>query len=351
MAKGSKAKTEQASEEVVSAEASAAAAVAAAAVGLVSTTSPPGVEDRDVMLGEGSAGHKMNLLLQDIIRLHHIVWKLQDKPLPTKVTDKNFSAIVDHVFDLVKNGKSYGLAGLKDVPKPFMTSTGSFFGKGDAEETWKKLSDKEAKKTLAQVMFDEFATDDLGDLSPYEDLKKMLFRKVDPEEIVMPEAKDVVLLNCSDMGGEKMYEQQLGNRTMFTLASQIVTTFSNTSERRVEAALSIMKGLDEAEPGQEVATEKTSTSKFARFLIRSLRSDDSVAWDVQEPLNAVEFTVMFVFEVFLEKEIHIVTDQTGLLEGLQASEGDTTIPVAEPTDSDVLFGRGGMTNRCVALHL
>lgn len=46
---------------------------------------PPSVVEptgRDVILGEGSAGHKTNILLQDMMRLHRIAYRLQDKKAP-----------------------------------------------------------------------------------------------------------------------------------------------------------------------------------------------------------------------------------------------------------------------------
>lgn len=60
-----------------------------------------------------------------------------------------------------------------------------------------------------------------------------------------------------------------------------------------------------------------------------------------DPASAAEFCVMFVFEVFLEKDLHVNRppdrNDAALLK-------PATEPVMDPSDNDVLFGRGGMTN-------
>jgi hypothetical protein len=62
-----------------------------------------------------------------------------------------------------------------------------------------------------------------------------------------------------------------------------------------------------------------------------------------DPASAAEFCVMFVFEVFLEKDLHV---QLPLLkpETMFTLQKPGTVPVHDPVDDDVLFGRGGMTN-------
>jgi hypothetical protein len=179
----------------------------------------------------------------------------------------------------------------------------------------------------------------------------------------LPEAKDAILLPV-EQEADKMYETQQGNKTLFHLASQLVTLHTNNPEKRLEAALNIMKGLDETlesiGSGDTMAKLATTTMK-ARFLIRSLREDRSVAWHLMDSASAAEFTVIFVFEVFLEKEIPCSDSDDALQVSGNAltSEGEhqyadtdamskpSTVPIAEPTDYDVLFGRGGMTNRYV----
>lgn len=348
---------------VAAAEAATESVAGAATAKTASDPSQP--NDRDVILGEGSAGHKTNLLLQDVIRLHRILWKLHDKPLPT--TAEQVQGMASHIISIVKQGKQLELAGLKDVPKPFMKSEGRFFGKDAVTGMWKVLDDAELNTIMTEIMLDEFKVDDLGPLteSPYKDLKEWMTKVVaSPATDFLPEAKDAILLPV-DQDAEKMYESQQGNKTLFHLASQLVTSHTNSPDKRVEAALHIMMGLDETLESMESASksmmaDQSTTTKMARFLIRTVRDDRSVAWNLLDPASAAEFTVIFVFEVFLEKEIHIIdSNMSSSLYASLAGVGGTdmdeddmdnmgkpsTVPILEPTDHDVLFGRGGMTNR------
>ena len=321
--------------------------------------------DRDVILGEGSAGHKTNFLLEDMIRLHRILWTLHSKPPPTVATE--IQPMVERIISIIQNGKSFELAGLKDVPKPFMRSKGRFLGKDAATGAWKILSDEEVNTIITDVILDEFKVDDLGLLneSPFSDLKEWINKNPStPAVEFLPEAKDAILLPV-DQEADKMYETQQGNKTLFHLASQLVTSGTNNPDKRVEAAISIMRGLDETlesmGTGDAMAKVATTTLK-ARFLVRTLRDDRSVAWHLMDPASAAEFTVIFVFEVFLEKEIHctdadkaypfavagLSADGTALedlYDDQAATSKPSLVPIQEPTDHDVLFGRGGMTNR------
>jgi hypothetical protein len=342
-----------ASDQAAAVAASDQAAAVAAAVA-VAQDATPYPTDRDVILGEGSAGHKTNLLLQDIIRLHRVLWKLHEKPIPT--LPEQVHGMVDHIIGIVKHGKQLELAGLKDVPKPFMKSVGRFFGKVPETGAWTVLDDESLKSIMTEIILDEFKVDDLGPLtaSPYKDLREWMTKVTSNTAAAefLPEAKDAILLPV-DHEAEKMYESQQGNKTLFHLASQLVTSHTNAPDKRVEAALCIMKGLDETLESMESSGnmgEYATTTKSARFLIRDVREDRTVAWDLMDPASAAEFTVIFVFEVFLEKEIH-VTDPNSMMfaslgEGEYGGDDDeggkpSTVPIVEPTDLDVLFGRGG----------
>ncbi len=151
---------------------------------------------RDVIVGEGSAGHRTNLLLQDMMRLHRIIWNLQGKDPPSTASEA--MEIAENLFNLVKNGKEYELAGLKDVPKPFMKSKGRFLKKED--KNWIEVADQDAKDALAGAMVEEFKNDDLGDLtqSPFSHFKEILERKATEDEALLPNPKDAVLFLCED---------------------------------------------------------------------------------------------------------------------------------------------------------
>jgi hypothetical protein len=311
---------------------------------------------RDVIVGEGSAGHRTNLLLQDMMRLHRIIWNLQGKDPPSTASEA--MEIAENLFNLVKNGKEYELAGLKDVPKPFMKSKGRFLKKED--KNWIEVADQDAKDALAGAMVEEFKNDDLGDLtqSPFSHFKEILERKATEDEALLPNPKDAVLFLCEDSAqGEKMYEQQGGNRTVFNLASHLVSSTTRTVAMRVEAAIELLKGLDEAELHEE-DKEKVPAAVAAqnsRFLVRLMEADAKVNWKLLSGAEAAQFSLVFIFEVFLEKEIHLIAYNAlgnpldTISEGIAdlPSENMTqpgTEPIDEPNDWDVLFGRGGMTN-------
>jgi len=107
-----------------------------------------------------------------------------------------------------------------------------------------------------------------------------------------------------------------------------------------------------------IGEKDVTTTAKSRFLIRTQKEDQSLSWDIMDAASAAEFTLIFTFEVFLEKEIHIApsvaaaettADSGGMLSYPPPNfqEGEvkaSTEPVGEPTDHDVLFGRGGMTN-------
>jgi len=333
------------------------------------------LHDRDVVIGAGSAFHKTNLLLMDVIHLHRVIHVLSatststnegEQAGPKKGGNKpNVAQLVDRFVNLIQKGKAFELAGWKDVPSPFMKSTGRFLSKvtmgtkdapdednnEDTEPVWKELSDTEAKDALTKIVKAEIETD-MPRLteSPYKEFKAILSRKSQGDEpISMPEAKDVILLHTQGPETDKIFDQQSSNRAIFSLASQYVTSFTNSPEKRVEAALAILQGIDEAEIiVEEAAKDKpapTPTSKVARFLVRASKEDASLVWSVLDTVDAIEFVSIFVFEVYLEKEIHVpsTAGPTFGADGVDTSK-EGTVPVPDPTDHDVLFGRGGMTN-------
>lgn len=282
-----------------------------------------------------------NILLQDLIRFQKLVWKLSGKEPPK--TEAELDSIADHVIELILKGKKYELSGLRDVPSPFMDSTGQFMSKIGDE--WKVLDVADTKKQLLPAMLEEFKQEDAFDLteSPYKELKGYVEAQNDEEHVSIPDPKDVVLYRCEDKVNDKLYDLQAGNKTIFNLASQVVTSFTNGSDRRIEAALNILNGVHEIEIQTE--DENISSNKRARFLVRLSNDDDNVVWDQLSPIQAAEFLVIFVFEVYLEKGVYSLP-ASGMVHGIDTEKSvpPSTEPVSEPTDYDVLFGRGGMTN-------
>jgi hypothetical protein len=249
------------------------------------------------------------------------------------------------------------LAGWKEVPKSYMKSTGRFMQKKGG--AWKEMSDKEAKEELTKIVKAEFDSD-VGAMaeSPYKEFKEIILRKpsdADPP-VGTPEAKDVILLHCEGPETDKIFDQQSSNKAIFNLASQLVTSYTSSPEKRVEAALTILQGIDQAEilmdpnDGDKDAPASAPTSKVARFLVRAeggLGTSATAVWSVLDNVDAIEFLTVFVFEVYLEKEIHVANALAAAAEAAPGPDtsGPGTDPIHEPTDHDVLFGRGGMTNR------
>lgn len=328
-------------------------------------------------------------------------------PPPIK-EESDLDELADRVFALFKKGKPYELAGLKGVPNPFLKSPGRILTATGAGEDGgaaagvgtkepKELGDDEAKKLIRKRLFDELSKDDddkVGPLeeSPYKEFKELLQRpaaaaatategdaaatdkaaekaadssssgaaKKEDEAppppsssspaAVVPASKDALLLRCEAAAADKLYEHQMGNKVVFNLASQFVTVGTTDPNSRVEAALNILVGFDEAEipPGpdevkqQQQADGDSKASKHPRFLVRSAAEDeDDATWEALSPLMAAEFALTFVFEVVLEKEIPLVPAKTEAQAqgGASASGGESTElpskePVPEPTDYD-----------------
>ena len=203
------------------------------------------VTDRDVLFGEGSSEQKTNWLLMDLIRLHHVLAHLSG--------EANVADIVKRLVKLVVKPKPYELAGWKDVPFPFLSKSGGRFFKDGTQ-----LSEKQATEELTKIVTEAFKQDPTGvdaDEGPYKQIKAILARapEVDadgkelPPPIGSPEAKDIILLHTDGPETDKIFDQQSSNKAMFSLATQLVTPYSNDPEKRVEAALQILQGIDEAE--------------------------------------------------------------------------------------------------------
>lgn len=343
------------------APASPAVVVAVATPAVIKEVDPNQPGDRDVVIGEGSVDQKTNLLLQDVIRLHRVIYalRLKDAADKDKKKEEEIKKLVDRLVKLITKGKDYELAGWIEVPKSYMKSTGRFMQKDG--DSWKEMSNKEVKEELTKIVKAEFESD-VATMkeSPYKEFQEILLREPTGEDapIGTPEAKDVILLHCEGPETDKIFDQQSSNKAIFNLASQLVTSHTSSPEKRVEAALTILQGIDQAEilmdpnDGDKDAPASAPTSKVARFLVRAeggLGTSATAVWSVLDTVDAIEFVTIFVFEVYLEKEIHVAAALAAAAElgpGPDTS-GPGTDPIAEPTDHDVLFGRGGMTNRYV----
>lgn len=352
----------------------------------------------------------MNDFLRDAVRLHRIVHVVRDESTTTTSEDDvDVPAIVRHLYALVTEGKRYHLAGIRNVPTPFLTSSGGRFllrsvaassstdnaaagedGDGDDDKVYRELDETRAKEELTKYVQQEFAKP-LGDsfdkeASPYKEFVEMLKRypatkteeetgdKVNKEEDddknnnngttttaqkdpIVPSARDAILIPADDTRAvsDRIQEHELGNRVLFNMSSQLVTTYTTTSEKRVEAALAVMHSLDDAHlmvsnpltpEGAEAEATVPPPSQKARFLVRRPQQpqqgddDERSTWSVMDGVTAAFLLVCFVFEVYLEKDLH----RTEITPSYPETPAGAAGPIDSPTDFDVLFGRGGLTN-------
>ena len=278
--------------------------------------------DRDVVFPKDStntttpqdATRKANILLLDLIRLHRLLWKVHDKPQPEK--PEELEEVTKHILRTLRDGKPFELAGIYDVPRPFLKSTGRFFQETEGEDggaTSYELLDEPTATTLLNAMILQEFTTDTGDEednnmdeSPYKDLKAWVLKQATSSVVsadLVPEGNDAMLLRCTDNNTQRQqqlqhsnhlyeHQQQYGNKVLFSLVSQLVTLQQAiTIRQRVDAALHLMKGMDEAaataaavaanNPSVAIAnTKDLTTTAQARFLIRKVQThDQSISWD------------------------------------------------------------------------
>jgi hypothetical protein len=67
-------------------------------------------------------------------------------------------------------------------------------------------------------------------------------------------------------------------------------------------------------------------------------------WNLVSDADVLEWAVTFVFEIHMEKDLDYMTAMLPLDHKQASTEDQSKVPVKEPTNCDVLFGRGGMTN-------
>lgn len=353
--------------------------------GRLESTTLTELADRDVVLGNDipEPKPKANLYLQDLIRLHRIIAQLRQEygGTPAAEDAATASIIAEAIYAHLAFGKLFELAGLKDVPQPYLSGPGRFVKATEGNPgTFSVLSEEDAKSKLSDAIMTTFTQEqDLGvnlaDI-PYVDLGNAMIN-VPPiiTAAIVSDPKDAVLVPSRNLldSHDKLYESQGGNRAIFNLASQLVTTNSLTSEKRVEAAIAILKGLSEAEVIEEDKDTRTTTlvsSSASRFLVRGKppatilpggsdscwpsNYDAESEWAMLHPDQAAFFVLGFCFEVFLEKGIHLMASEDQMNPGVHTSvaaamAAAATSKLAPPqpdpimitTDADVLFGRGG----------
>jgi hypothetical protein len=304
--------------------------------------------DRDVKLGDES--HPGTMLLMDLIILHNALRIKESKETPTD--EKDVGDVAGRLTDLMMNGKKYELSGLKDVPKPFLKGKGRFFEKKDS--AWKVLEEEQAKSQVAKTILTRFKTlSRLKTIQGKEFISKDVFDTFNaqfqnkpgdetsatgyPLQHSAPRPCDVLFLPTEFPWEENMpYEHQTGNKHLLYLASQNVVEDTKEASMRVEIALTLLTSKVDVNSGTDMV------QKTPRYILQQL-VDNQNSWKDMDVEDLAEFATIFVFEVYLEKQIHgtpVTVEANVPSETVKAS----SVPLEQPTVHDVLFGRGGMTN-------
>jgi hypothetical protein len=302
---------------------------------------PSGPKDRDVIVGVGQDEHRANLLLGDLIALHRLIWDVTHDSLP-KDGDADVEVLTERLFQLMKKGKGRDLAGMKDVPRPFLVGSGRFMRKEEVE--WRELSDDEARQSIKDSVMAAFQADE----SESEETQLKALGK-EFRQFVLDQAKeaetepiavkptDVVLLQRTERDGDKSFDNQMGNKALFTLASQHVKTDIISPTKRLEAALAVSMSKPAGEEGPEATAEKP------RFVLCDTKDGQKVCLQMN-PVDAAEVTLLFVFEVWQEKELTakpVVLGEAASDNVASIDPKPSTDPVDKPTPHD-----GRCTSAC-----
>ena len=328
---------------------------------------------RDVVLGTDNPDYVRNDFLQDMVRLHRVLFVLQQPPSDKddeSPSDGQIDAMVVQMYTLLTEGKDYHLAGVRHVPAPSLSGAGGriFQGLEEGGKGKPALKAKAAKALLAQLVRDEW-TKPLDGVnlqeSPYPECRALLERypvedskdKAAATTTTLPDlqptAKDAILIHATEgrSVADRVQEHELGNKVLFNMAAQLVTTYCTTPSKRVQAALALLHSLDDAQvvvqnpltPQGAEAPVPPPGSK-ARFLVRTVSEDERSSYTLLDAATAASFALAFVFEVYLEKGMHLPPEVSAAIDPATLQPSSTPTTDHAPTDFDVLFGRGGLTN-------
>ena len=315
----------------------------------------------------------------------------------------NKDQVAKHILSIVRNGSPYTLPSNVTASESFFTGGGRFLEKN--KDAWMEMSDAAAAKLLVELMEEEMellektgygkqvesatkeddtaagakttgeekdkpAADSSSEkrLSPRRDkrLKNNSGQAVaspstaaESKRIVTtkPNIDDVVLLDRKD-STEKTYVDHAGNAYLVLEISQFFTDLymlSTASIKGTRADASLATAYSLLGSVKDVGLEGTTATK-TRFL---LRPEDSTFrpnkkeiaenWEILTYTQATEFILMLLFDKLVDKEnIAAILEKnpssTDAASVAANTSAESTVPVKEFTESDVLFGRGGLTN-------
>jgi hypothetical protein len=313
--------------------------------------------DRDVIVGRET--HYATMLLYDLIRIHFYLWKKQqqqkqqqqqeedvknvDHDLPK--SEKDVEDLASRLTHLILHGRKFELSGLKDVPKPFLKGTGRFFEQVNNGK-WQRLEEDAAKSYVAKTILKQFhKLSSEATNAEVNECVDMIYAKrhakPDEDSHSAPRPCDVLLLPTEYPWEENMaYEHQSGNKHLLMIVAQNVTGETADSDQRVEAAVKLISTQVDVVVGNgdEVA------QKDPRFVIQLSQEDSHNIWDEMGLEDLADFAVIFVFEVYLEKQIHRLGANASMSVQMASLSVASTLPsdtpIETPTTHDVLFGRG-----------
>lgn len=314
--------------------------------------------------------NKGNLLVNDLISLHTKLWFLAGQRTPTK---SDVSALSKHVVSIIKDGSDYTLPSNMGTFESFCTGGGRFLKRNG--DSWEEISDSAAVKLVSEQINKEIdlleqhqyakeppqTTEKEGDkeegakASPKRQKTnsgKASAKSSEDERFVTtkPNIDDVVLLERKD-STEKTYVDHAGNAFLILEVSQFFTDAYMLSKAvvpgtRADAALATVYSL--LGPVKDVGLDGT-TSTQVRFLVRPSETSfktpaadvSSEVWEVLTYKQAAEFVLTLLFDKLVDKENIAATLEKPLPE---TGTSTATTPIKNFSDSDVLFGRGGLTN-------
>lgn len=338
---------------------------------------------RDVILqgDEKASSHLANVLIKDLVALQRMFWDENDET----ASDHQIQTAASHIVQVMMKGTSIYLPNEKQVPPPFLDGTGRFLR--NVNNVWTKVDEDaavdEVVKLLREKPLHVAVTMELDQTEPKEtssEEKKESTEDHDngendnvaddpntdtakdrtagvPSGALSPTIHDIKLLHKDFPADGEICEElrkHRGNQRLLRLIQQTmfggeVVKLTSSHELRVKATQTILKLC---ESGSVVA--KLTKSRFLVVDGPSHETPSEPSWKQLSKTEAAEFVLLHVFSKLVHK------DHSSAVADLQAlipSVGDpseiasfldytkpSTVPIDEPTEFDVLFGRGGMTN-------
>ena len=287
---------------------------------------------RDVIIGDRTNSSLANRLLCDFAALHHQLGHVQEATL--KETSQR-------LVTLMKNG---------------MDGVNCLSGKGEFVEISNAssvvASDDDAVNFVNAIIVEAMLSPVEGMASKdiKEDTSKYSGKAGSVTNSATDEDEKGVLDHASRPDEYDVWipddQKRFGNTRFYDFVRKCiddeVVTITSPSSARVKATI--------------LAMGRTKTVENSTHPARFMRRRDDGSWTVLDDQESAEFVLCFVVDTLISKRTVSTFAPAGDLKSLIPSIGmadlsqfqdfskPSTTPVQEPTEFDVLFGRGGMTN-------